>query len=54
MTKQSQTLTLKIRASGYIELLTLDGAWVGPGVGGFRNIGSAHAWAALNSYEVVA
>ena len=46
------TLRLNIRASGYIELLTLDDVWVGPGVGGFISTCAALVWAARNGYEV--
>ena len=47
------TLILNIRASGYIELLTDAGAWVGPGVGGFKDTCESLIWAAKNGYEVV-
>ena len=48
------TLRLNIRASGYTELLTTDGAWVGPGVGRFISADDALVWAARNGYEVAA
>ena len=45
-------LTINIRPCGYITLLTTDGAWVGPGLGNFRNVAKAVVWALENGYEV--
>ena len=46
------TLTINIRPCGYVELLTEDGVWVGPGFGGFRTVADAAKWAAQNDYRV--
>ena len=46
-------IRLHIRPTGYIELLTLDGAWIGPGVGGFKTATAAMTWASTNGYEVL-
>lgn len=45
-------LTINVRRSGYVELLTDDGIWVGPGVGGFSSTVEARDWAHANGYTV--
>ena len=52
MGETDMTIYLNIRPSGYIELLTSEGAWVGPCVGGFGTSCEAIVWAARNGYEV--
>lgn len=45
-------LTVTVRKSGFVELLNDDGAWVGPGVGGFSKTSEVREWARSNGYTV--